>query len=551
MKEKKNYWLFLIFKIVSLLIPTLISFSLLIFISVNSYHVKVNTTSTTINKTYEEGFQDAVYHLNNSINLGIVIIGIAVSIWIGLNIYNIIERDQLQLFQENLKKADDNLKDIEERLKNQNEEYSKLEAKLEKTQTAFKKSSLSLDHSLNILKYIALSISLQYDELPSRIFKDTIFKEIAKESKNISPDEIENDNSAMLLAYYGRIENCYINLRKNEDTNSRKSYGKDGYILCVDLISNKFYNELSILEQSYIQFRAGELCYYLGDEYNGFDNSQALMYEDESLFYYNEAVQLNPSLNKDGYLDNTLSGIWLWKGNNLSDKKEKEEAYNKALEYVNKALNIFSDRGVYFKNKGVILEKLGGNKSEIKYCYKKAIDLDLINDKPNYRNYLTLASIQLKELYNKMKIIPLFKRIEPLHFFKETYTADQEKEIETLIQEIEDLYIEAIELAPKRIESYYKYGELFTCKYLFLKSLQENDEARISKENALTQFKKADYISNDFIPAKFQERNYYEAIGDIQKAKQLNDWLLKLNAGDSGKWDEFFRNWSNTTSREQ
>lgn len=259
---------------------------------------------------------------------------------------------------------------------------------------------------LNVLKPIVLATSMQFDELPSRWFKDKFF-DVLSES-----DGGKFSAQAELISKYSRLEICYISLRKNEQVDSRIDYGEKGFAIGKQLCNDeKIQQVLTNVERAYLYFRTAEFCYYLGDalvQQN--KRNEAKGYLEESLDYYKKAEEIDEGLNKDGYLDNTKGGVHLNIASCVEKQDEKSMHNQIALNFFNKALSAFDKRGVYYKQKGVALQRLGRSEDEIIECYSNAISLDREYGVFNHRNYVALGSLHLKQLERGLNILPMNQR---------------------------------------------------------------------------------------------------------------------------------------------
>lgn len=157
----------------------------------------------------------------------------------------------------------------------------------------------------------------------------------------------------------------------------------------------------------------------------------------------------------------------------------------------------------------------------IKEYYKKSIKQDVTD----YKSYNTYAALTLSYYDNVYKIrertsllcdmsfnnTPLSKNVSPIDLCNEC---------------IEYLEI-AKNICPTDAQSYYNLGKAYLYKYLFNgKSLQEY------WDKGLNYLKQAKILNSETSSYKYILRNLYEAKGDLENAKKIND-SLKGN-GDSG-----------------
>lgn len=406
----------------------------------------INKAVESIEKLMNDSFK-------SSIDFLIGLLGIVISVWVGLTIYNAIKKDELDNLIENVEKA--------------NEINAKAHAsKLYKT---FDTNWTSSEYYLKEFSKINWKLE-DADIISDILLIENCFQRI--------------------VAYYNK--NDYINIQR---------FSLHALELCEEAVDKTRNHKVMPTVEGYFLQRKADFLYYrgMGEKYTGTNAQQTF---EDAIKWYNMAINKDKKINCYGYLDNTI-GYLLYL---LFGYDSKNYHLKQAEKYLIMACR--EDKYIYHKNLGCVYEAMGEFDDAEKY-YRQAIVLN-----PNdYKSRICLASLLIKRLQTDMGINP--KRTEVL--FKMTFS--YKEKYESLIEETERILNVAEKISPSTIDTYYKRGQLLTYCYLLRKD--ETIVTRI-KEN----FDMANALNTTFTANKFHERNYYEAIGKIKKAMEINDSLL-------------------------
>ena len=224
--------------------------------------------------------------------------------------------------------------------------------------------------------------------------------------------------------------------------------------------------------------------------------------------FYNKEIKENINIdNTIGYIYIKIYELISNREQSAYSKKDLDEYAKLALKFCTESAQNYSPSVNSIKNLGIAYERNGRLSKAIK-SYKEATKKDPID----YSSRICLASAYLKKL--KRKIGFTYEReillcemtiIPDKSYFKLLELAKMELDVAHIIDS-------------KSLNYYYKMGELYTCYYLLKKDITY-------KEKATYYFEISENLNNGFIAHRFHERNLYEAIGDINTAKSINDNL--------------------------
>lgn len=307
------------------------------------------------------------------------------------------------------------------------------------------------------------------------------------------------------------IENCFKRAVKYDDNSQ--------YIELLSLMPHAFEllsesqkvlgnNKVYTLVRGYYYQRKADFFYFqgMGERYTGKDCSDSFK---KSLNNYKKAVGLCRRINYHGYIDNTI-GFLLYL---LSNHGKEKDYLDQAKEFLINACK--EENYLYYKNLGCIYE-LDGQYDEAENCYRRSIKLN----PHDFKSRICLASLLIKKLKNEMGI----ERNRTTLLCKQTFSFKDD--YARLIEEIKTTLNIAEKIAPSMIDTYYKRGELLT----YCNLCEKNRSPELIQE-----IKDAFSMScefNETLKAHlFHERNFYESIGEIERANEINSKLLP--EGDS------------------
>lgn len=410
-----------------------------------------------INKAVESIEQLMNDSFKSSIDFLIGLLGIVISVWVGLTIYNAIKKDELDKLIENV------------------ENSNKINAKVH-TSTLYK----TFDTNWTSSEYY--------------------LKEFSKNNWKLEDADIISN---ILL-----VENCFQRIvkyyNKNDYINIQR-FSPHALELCEKAVIDIHNHKVSPTAEGYFLQRKADFLYYqgMGEKYTE-KNAQKTF--EEAIKWYKIAINTDKKINYRGYLDNTM-GYLLYL---LFGYENKSDYLKQAEKYLIKACR--EEDYIYHKNLGCVYEAMGEFDNAEKF-YRQAISF-----KPtDYKSRICLASLLIKRLQTKMGISS--NRSEVLSETIFPY----EEEYKSLIEETERILNIAEKISPSTIDTYYKRGQLLTYCYLMKK-----DE--FTKKRIADNFAMANELNTTFTANKFHERNYHEALGEIEQAEEINN---SLQNGDS------------------
>ena len=432
------------------------------------------TDETFINKAIESIEKLMTDNFKTSIDFVIGLLGIVVSVWVGLTIYNAVKKDELDKL---IKNVDD-------------------------------------EKELNKQVYLAnLQRALDIEGTSSEYYSKQFYK---MSEKNINHQVI--GNILVIETHFHRVAN-YYNENNYEAILRIVNYG---FSLCNDFEKKIEKENVGSVIEGYFYQRKGDFYYYkaMSEMYTNFKCKESIKY---ALEFYNKALEKDSNINYRGYMDNTFGFLYLLLARCEQNKNTKktllEEAKQNLLtacstEYSNSYTNSKNEQlYLYIKNLGCVYEELGEFDNALEK-YEEAIT----SNPQDYKSRICAASFYIKQIQRELGISS--ERKVPL--CESSFIPS-----ETIYRNIENAekhLMAAEKIAPSMIDVYYKFGQLYT--YLLL--MVQNEERQSFLNKIKSCFSTANSLNKTFMAHKFHERNFYEAIGDIKTAKRINDELLKL-----------------------
>lgn len=218
-----------------------------------------------------------------------------------------------------------------------------------------------------------------------------------------------------------------------------------------------------------------------------------------------------------GYMENTIGYTYLKLYRDCGSKQKKEEYRKKAEEYLNYVQGK-NHKGRYLQNMGAYFESLNtidGYKKALEW-YHEALRAKNIDKKI----YNLLGAVMLKIVESEMEINVRFKNNILLDSFDRAIDA----QIKIYIS---DAYIwlhVAVNITPWLINTHYNLAKAALYYAMFVAG--KNERNNLLKEAEL-RIKIAEKMEPGNIGMLFTKRNYYEAIGDLNNAIEVNKKIKK------------------------
>lgn len=506
--DKKNF----LYIIPILVLGLILSFQIAYFI------FESNITNEIINiMKSENGITDDVIisinkfietYDNHFISLGLEIIGIAISVWIGLNIYNIIKRDSIKELETVAKQTQIELNEFSNNYKQFNI-------------TAIENAHIPEDR---INTYYINEFTQKYSNILNyKLTKYIVFFERSFES---IINSYNNNNSDLMKNNLAKLEN-EINLFKKEINYKNNTLNTDEWNFI----------------QSYITCRIADYNYYCGLYHKSikeYKSAHSFLCKAKDN-YLNVIIKYKiDDQTAKIYINNVLGYIYQLFYNICDDKnvQEKKENAKKAFEYSKKAC--FDENGNDlntgyvrdYRNYGVNIENY------IKY-YEKDNDEYIMNLFNAYNQYLTAYRLKKNDIKTltclSSCILKIFDRIIEIHDDKNdnyknlsildtniinkklnelevNYNSDQ------LIDAANKYLLLAFHIDNTSVAAHYHMIHVYMYEYL----LSNND---IYKEKGLKEIENVIALSfgkNSPKSFKYKARNFYYAIGDNANAELYN-----------------------------
>lgn len=455
---------------------------------------------------------------SNWIDIGLSIISIAVSVWLGINIANLIDRKQIE---------------------NLNARMEDLDNKIEKSETWLRdeeRNILNLDDKIeNKEKKLETKISSINIDIENRFYKTRFIEELMKtkdlyESAFYLYDIFYNNNEVDYQELY-QIESEYLRcITAYETTNWTETYSHA--IKGLSLI-----NELKKKEkkQEYFFVRKGDFLFYKNialthnNTLGEFSNKEL----EESISLYKKIINLVDDDSKKsqkfiGYLYNTIGYTYDILHVLSKDEDDKKRYSNLSINNMSIAVQ-YNNKGRYYRNLGLAYQH-EGNLEKAKECYKIAFE----KNPKDYKAYNNRLAIVLRELDVKFDINNRFDNNVLLSELKGVDSQDKC----ILLKELKEV-LKYQEFAEKS-NCWFEDIQYNTCKmYMYLYVFSNYRKTKYI-ELAIEYGERALFLNGKSNGGKFCLRNAYECWNKLEKAKTINDELLANKIGDSKKANEFY-----------
>ena len=459
----------------ALVIPAIVSVCTFIFVFAKTTFRKnyIETLSHLIatNNIRIETISKQLYQLieddkNNSLELVVGIIGVAVSVWIGLSIYNSIEKREVE---KTLDSIDSILKEIERKhralylttmLKSRAED-SFAQQYIERIQSRLPSLSLKTIDTIIEMETLLSNYDGVFSSSENEVAKEELEK-IRTECGLLRHKLNKSSEDEILLSYYHyKLGGVYCRIADNLFRNKERKELSESY----------FYNAISEYK------KAGEL-------------DPAFLSVDNGIgFSYLRLSQLNNNDQEKGTL---------------------------AIKYLILACETNPRFQKAIRNLGVAYEVCNELDKAIEQ-YKKAEMLF----PDSYLVHSCLASAYLKKIDAKIDFLGRS------HLFDKQYCLFNSEEKEEVLFYLKQAKWHAdyvVRLTPGKIDGYYRLIEYYTFLILTTKSQNEIYNKYSKEIDELIQYCQMIDTSNNAYRCHL--RNYYEVVGDLNQARKINDTLL-------------------------
>ncbi|MEJ8552748.1 tetratricopeptide repeat protein [Tepidibacter sp. Z1-5] len=269
----------------------------------------------------KEQYNDNIDYLNNKFNTMISLLGIAVSVWIGLNIYNILQKSEL-----------DNLKqDIEKLSKKKGELEKSIISLKNKSKEDLNKIEIDYKNRFSKLKHTYNQKSNHIDQLTLKLNRSMAELEI--ETNYIKIKQLEDKGTIEILEFRKYCEkileltNKYIDIKDNEFL--AEIYNKLGWTyVSVATIDERLYKTAKTLLNKALEL-SEDVFIIESINYNFAELERCIGNTDNAIYYLKQIYEEN--------LYNFHNSIEL--ASEL-DRRNKDDDLDKAMEYLNEAVDI-------------------------------------------------------------------------------------------------------------------------------------------------------------------------------------------------------------------
>lgn len=505
----------------------------------------------------------ALEYLPNVLNVGETsIVATAVSIWVGLNIYNFINKNEIDLL----------IKEYNKKLDDYKEKFAKLEGVLYRQRFT---DALS-KHKNQYVLYDYFIQCAQNEKNESSFYGvnyELLFE--AQKMLNICTEEYEHDawatmhvTAEKLYKYISDIENLYgISISSDEES------------LPQDILTVK----------PYLIMLVGDTVFYLnagrareGEKVSGPQLQESIKMFQKLDKLFSSATGNNITGEYKAYIKNTIGYTYRLLANATKDNMRQLEFNREAIKYGEECINCYENRGRYYRNTVLPYDSLVNKYNKYKkayeqkkrdmswneYCadildssvlypnefklneqtqvsdnkyktifrqivregYKKAAE----KDKRDYKAFNNIGALILKEIdikYNinnraQFSLSPSMatKRSQGklLNEVFEGITAhDKEMMLKNIYVAKENLKV-AMEIDPLFEDSRYNYAK--ACMYEGLLS-NEDEPLHIARK----ELDKVLILNEKCVGAWYVTRNCYEAMQDIDNAAKWNQKIYPDN----------------------
>lgn len=456
-------------------------------------------------KGYDDGITSIT--LANLLSVGIGIIAIAVSAWVGLNVY-------ISLSKEEVKDLGDRLQKYEQRIR----QFEELDVNYKKNAWGeFRKLFTGSRYIIDEFFYFIFGERFDHSFIPTNIIFEMIFAE--RQFSHIE-ELYESD----------KYEDCISSYREAVEQFSRI----EDKIRVYSANVSHLYEKIAF----YIKCRKADLGFYLCVSHTHVGEKRVAVNDCDDVIMRWEEIERDFSEQKGEYTRKDASSVIAYiynsigymmdirtiKGKGFSKtetEEDKQIRYKQiANEYMNKAIDALGDndkwratKARYLRNLGLTYERMQNRSGyeEAKNYYNQSI----VVDSSDYKSWNNAGNIEIKILELELGIqrrdciLPLFNKDRLCDYKTNLYTALQDLEMSSSIH-------------PSFTDPYTKLIQVYT--YLLLIDGQ-NDEYRKKAEAYIRILDLKQEING--MGELFAIRNYYEAIENIKLAISWNEKIGK------------------------
>lgn len=443
--------------------------------------------------------------IGNFITLGISIIGIAVSVWVGLNINVAIDKEELN------KKITEVNKETEELKRNNKETLTAFKENQEEMasnyENSYKESLLHLKNEYaDFLKVQWIDMILSSSE------KNILSKYLAEILKNV-----DINGNVELINFLIRYEREYISVINIYENGERGA--------CIEKAKQLLTEEIESTSkelQSYWEVRKSDITFYkCACEIREGKSESILITELE------QSLNIYKNLEEDGriaifrdatdiyaYIYNTIG----YTCDLMNQLEEEPYRIRMAISYMEKAVGALKEkskkRGRYFRNLGLTYHR-----AKMWDKAREAYEKSIINDPSDYKSYVVVTGNIIDNIERELEIKnrnKLLCEMEDKCFL--AYKSDLEYAI--------GLCKDCININFMFEDAYYKIAQAYT--YLYLGTGKQKTDILEAKKY----LSKLQYRGFERAGYKFALRNMYEAMGDIYKANEVNNTITRTAKND-------------------
>jgi len=347
------------------------------------------------------------------------------------------------------------------------------------------------------------------------------------------------------------------------DTSSKlgKDSDKIAYLQKAIKYSRKIIDQESEELRQYLAYIIlGDAFYQLADLDKYSQNNERREYISFALDNYDLAFKIDPD-DPQGSIQDKIGLCYFWQYKTDIDffQNMKNPDYLYLLEranmYFKKAIEKNSSIGKYHNNVGCCLlqqhkiQTSDENESakildEAMKCFLKVAMLDVSTCKP-WINMSDILVVRIKKLM-KIDKINLFSLRLNRQLICSSLESKSKEEIFKLLTNAKENLNRARTISPLFVNTYYKLAEVEMYSYLF----SSGKEQKKMKEYIDSLFEQAGQISPSSVGLLRTQRTYFDLVGNVKMAKEINDKIRKNNIKNAEEWDNLINNTPNEPDAE-
>lgn len=498
-------------------LPFIITIAMVVIILIQTIAIVFMLVHTDIKEADVSVFWAACEEMfmGNFITLGISIIGIAVSVWVGLNINVAIDKEELS-----------------KKIAEVNKETEGLKRSNEETLVAFKENQekiansyeRSYKESLSHLKkeYVGF-LKLQWLDMISNSSEENVLsKYLATRLKSV--DINENVELISFLIHYEKAYISVVNLYESEKR-----------VACIEKAKKLLNEEVETASkelQLYYDVRKSDIIFYkcACEIREGKSESILITELEQSLNIYKILADdgriaiFSDDTDVYAYIYNTIGYTY----DLMNQLEEEPDRIERAICYMEKAVAAL--KGEKNKKKGRYYKNLGLTYHRAKMWDKarEAYEKSITNDPSDYKCYVVITGNIIERIERELDIknrTKLLCEMEDKCFLK--YKSDLEYAV--------GLCEECININYMFEDAYYKIAQAYT--YLYLGTGKQKMDI-LEAEKYLNKLQRRGFNRAGY---KFALRNMYEARGDIQNANDVNNTIIRNAKNDVEQISELYK----------